>query len=216
MANPLLPEERLRQKIQIRDKTLRNALGEFFGTALLLFIGIGIVMQFVLSHEKLNTWVQINIGWGFAIAFCVYTICKLSGGHLNPAVSFAFYTLGKLPLKDYLWGIRGHLNPAVSFAFYTLGKLPLKDCLFYCFAQTFGAFVGTAGAYGIYFVAGPKGTGVCFCSFPEAHVSNTIAFFDQVRSTSMGMNVGYPINPARDLGPRIFMLFIGYGSEAFT
>ncbi|CAJ0607654.1 unnamed protein product [Cylicocyclus nassatus] len=236
IMEPILPEERFRQKFQIRDKTLRNALGEFFATGMLLFIGIGIVMQLILSHEKLNTWIQINIGWGFAIAFCVYTICKLSGGHLNPAVSFAFYTLG---------------------------KLPLKDCVIYCFAQTAGAFIGTAGAYGIYYdqfqkytggeriIAGPAGTGGCFCSFPEPHVSNTIAFFDQVAGTallmffvcvvidkraaipapahpfligcvimmigtSMGMNVGYPINPARDLGPRIFMLFIGYNTEVFT
>lgn len=33
--------------------------------------------------------------------------------------------------------------------------------------------------------------------------------------TCYGMNVGYPINPARDFGPRIFTLFI-YGTEVFT
>ncbi|VDN00483.1 unnamed protein product [Onchocerca ochengi] len=30
-----------------------------------------------------------------------------------------------------------------------------------------------------------------------------------------GMNCGYPLNPARDLGPRIFTSFI-YGKEVFT
>ncbi|KHJ77629.1 channel protein, MIP family [Oesophagostomum dentatum] len=236
MAEVMLPEDRLRQKIQIHDPTIRNALAEFLGTALLLFIGIGIVMQLVLSEEKLNTWIQINVGWGFAITFCVYTCSKASGGHLNPAVSFAFYTLGKLSLKNFF---------------------------VYSAAQTLGAFVGTVGAYGIYYdqfihyagdlrtLSGPKSTGICFCSFPPAHVSNTTAFFDQLAGTailmffvvvvldkrigipgpahatligfvimmigmSMGMNVGYPINPARDLGPRIFMLFLGYGSAAFT
>ncbi|EYC07945.1 hypothetical protein Y032_0068g217 [Ancylostoma ceylanicum] len=236
MTEVIYPEERLRQKIHIRDPTLRNALSEFIGTALLLFIGIGIVMQFILSGEKLNTWIQINIGWGLAIAFCVYACSKTSGGHLNPAVSIALLTMGRLPVKDFI---------------------------IYCFAQTFGAFIGTVGAYGIYYdqfikyagnhrtIIGPKATAICFCSFPALHVSNTTAFFDQVAGTallmffvcviidkriaipgwvhpflfgfvvimigtSVGMNVGYPINPARDLGPRIFMLFIGYGSQAFT
>ncbi|VDK29987.1 unnamed protein product [Gongylonema pulchrum] len=33
--------------------------------------------------------------------------------------------------------------------------------------------------------------------------------------TCFGMNVGYPINPARDLGPRLFSLVV-YGKEVFT
>ncbi|KAE9413842.1 hypothetical protein Angca_003731 [Angiostrongylus cantonensis] len=231
----ILPEERLRRRIHIRDPTIRNALSELFGTALLLFIGLAIVMQFILSGEKLNTWIQINIGWGLAITFCVYSCSKTSGGHFNPAVSFAMFTLG---------------------------RLSAKDLVIYCVVQTIGAFIGAIGAFGIYYdqfvkyagdvrtIVGPHATAACFCSFPASHLSNLTCFFDQVAGTGllvffvcviidkrngipgaahpflfgfvlimigtcMGMNLGYPINPARDLGPRFFALFI-YGSEVFT
>ncbi|PIO62281.1 channel protein, MIP family [Teladorsagia circumcincta] len=166
----LLPEERLRKKIHIRNPLLRNALSEFFGTALLLFIGLSIVMQFILSGEKLNTWIQINIGWGLAIAFCVYACSKTSGGHFNPAVSFAMFTLGRLSLRDFL---------------------------VYCLVQTIGAFFGAIGAFGIYYdqfvkyagtlrtIVGPRATAACFCSFPAAHLSNLTCFFDQVAGTGL-------------------------------
>lgn len=45
----------------------------------------------------------------------------------------------------------GHFNPAVSFAMLTLGKLSAKDFLVYCVVQTAGAFIGAAGAFGIYY-----------------------------------------------------------------
>lgn len=32
---------------------------------------------------------------------------------------------------------------------------------------------------------------------------------------SMGFNCGYPINPARDLGPRLFTAVAGWGVEVF-
>jgi len=33
---------------------------------------------------------------------------------------------------------------------------------------------------------------------------------------TFGMNCGYPINPARDLSPRIFTAVAGWGFEVFT
>ena len=34
--------------------------------------------------------------------------------------------------------------------------------------------------------------------------------------TSFGINCGYAVNPARDLGPRIFTAIAGWGSDVFV
>ncbi|CAJ0595340.1 unnamed protein product [Cylicocyclus nassatus] len=234
-AGEVFNPDYLREAIQVKTPWIRNALTEFFGSFVMLFIGIGIVMQFVLSDEKLNTWIQINVGWGFAIAFTAYIGSKTSGGHYNPAVSWAMVTFGKLSVWEFL---------------------------IYCVVQTLGAFMGSIAAFGIYYhqflnfegpehkIVGEKATASCFCSFPAHYVGNLTCFFDQIGGTALlvlfvaaiidrrnkipesahpflfgcvlmmigcayGMNLGYPINPARDLGPRIFASFI-YGSEVFT
>ena len=46
------------------------------------------------------------------------------------------------------WGKQsgGHLNPAITLAFYRLGKLDLSDTLFYCAGQFLGALMGVAVA----------------------------------------------------------------------
>uniref|UniRef100_A0A7E4VK95 Aquaporin-9 n=1 Tax=Panagrellus redivivus TaxID=6233 RepID=A0A7E4VK95_PANRE len=228
--------ENLREKIQIHNPRIVNLLSEFYATALLLFFGIGVVCQFVLSHEKLNTWINVNVGWGFALGLCVLLTSKTSGGHMNPAVSLLMVTLKRLSWTDFF---------------------------LYCIVQTLGAFVGSALAYVVYLdkiaeyshglklVSGANATAGLFTSFPGAHLSNCGAFIDQVAGTavlttcvagiidkrngvpgwvhpilfgvtlitignSFGMNLGYPINPARDLGPRIFAYLIGYGGEVFS
>jgi hypothetical protein len=42
------------------------------------------------------------------------------------------------------------------------------------------------------------------------------SFFYAFVFYSKGYNCGFPINPARDLSPRLFTLCVGYGREVFT
>lgn len=44
----------------------------------------------------------------------------------------------------------------------------------------------------------------------------TVGLVVLVIGLSMGFNCGYAVNPARDLGPRIFTALAGWGSEVFT
>uniref|UniRef100_A0AAU6SI65 Aquaporin 1 n=1 Tax=Steinernema monticolum TaxID=90984 RepID=A0AAU6SI65_9BILA len=230
MTGKTEPSEVLRNKIRIKNPLIRNLLAEFLGTLMLLFFGTSIVAQFILSGEKLNTWIQINVGWGFAIAFCVYATAKTSGGHLNPAISLAMVTLGRLPL--------------VHFFLYTI-------------VQTLGALIGSGLMYAVYYEAIQANSNITdkekimlFTSYPRDYVTWTGAFVDQAVGTgflaffvcvvidkrnkipdvvhplffgfilmtigmAFGINLGYPINPARDFGPRILASMI-VSKEAFT
>jgi glycerol uptake facilitator-like aquaporin len=42
-----------------------------------------------------------------------------------------------------------------------------------------------------------------------------VAGLVMVIGMAFGHNCGYPLNPARDLSPRLFMLVSGWGVEAF-
>lgn len=47
--------------------------------------------------------------------------------------------------------VGGHINPAVSTMFWSLGKLTTIRLVFYILAQTAGAFIGAALVYMTYF-----------------------------------------------------------------
>lgn len=230
----MLTPESVRDKIHIKEPLLRNLIAEIFGTFLLCFIGLSINAQTHLSKGERNDWINVNVGWGFAIVFSVQAVWNISGGQLNPAVSVM------------LW---------------TFGKISFLQVLFYSIAQTVGAVLGAAATYLEYYdafemydpmrtVTGPNATAGIFGSYPSPFLSMAGGFFDQVVGTGMlalcvaividprnkiphaagplylgfavmmigtafGLNVGYPINPARDFGPRLFTLLI-YGTSVFA
>ncbi|VDK42615.1 unnamed protein product [Anisakis simplex] len=233
---PIHYTERWRQNYRIKDQLLRNLLAEFYATAILRFIGTGVLAQLILSRGTANAPVQVNLGWGFAICLSVYSAWKTSGGHVNPAVTIVLYILG---------------------------KISLVHSLLFVVAQTFGAAFGAGLSYIVYYEAinnfdggiraldGVNGTGFIFASFPAPYLSNTGAFIDQMAGTGLlglfvaffceqrnqipvylqpamfgvvatmigtcySMNMGSPINPASDFGPRVFAAMTGYGVEMFT
>jgi len=72
--------------------TWRDALAEFVATFLFIFIGCGsVVASGIAAGGTLDSGrlVAIALGHGFAIALLVYGTAKISGGYINPAVTFA-------------------------------------------------------------------------------------------------------------------------------
>ncbi|MFF5368103.1 MIP/aquaporin family protein [Streptomyces sp. NPDC013187] len=65
-------------------------VGEMIGTAILILFGAGVCAAVTLRFSKARAagWIVIAFGWGFGVLAGAYTAAPLSGGHLNPAVTF--------------------------------------------------------------------------------------------------------------------------------
>ncbi|XP_061673179.1 aquaporin-3-like isoform X3 [Syngnathoides biaculeatus] len=228
--------EKLSKTFQIRNLLLRQALAECLGTLILVMFGCGAVAQLVLSSGSHGLFLTVNFAFGFAATLGILVCGQISGGHLNPAVTFALCLLGRERWR----------------------KFPM-----YFLFQTIGAFFGAAIIFGMYYdalwdhpgafnVTGPNATAGIFATYPGKHLTLVNGFFDQIIGTaalivcilaivdpynnpipqgleaftvgfvvlviglSMGFNSGYAVNPARDLGPRIFTAMAGWGTEVFT
>ena len=62
-------------------------IAEFFGTFILILFGVGVVAQVVAggigAHDSI-AW-----AWGLGVTLGIYVAGKISGAHLNPAVTVA-------------------------------------------------------------------------------------------------------------------------------
>lgn len=228
--------ERMRQKLRIGNELYRAALAEFFCTGFLLFGGCSVNAQFILSQRRTNEWIAVAIGWGLVLLFAVQMSFRVSGAHLNPAVSFFQLTQRKINV--------------IRFVAFVL-------------AQNIGAFMGALTTFIVYydainnfdngtrFVSGPRSTAHIFATYPQSYLSTIGAVIDQIVGTAvlcmgiaaitdrrnripsflqptyvggllavigmcLAMNAGYAINPARDFGPRLFTLCAGYGWRVFS
>ena len=64
-------------------------MGEFFGTALMVGVGCGSV-AYGASHG------MISLSFGAVVALAIMLVGPVSGAHINPAVTLAFWRDGQL------------------------------------------------------------------------------------------------------------------------
>lgn len=216
---------------------MREALAEFFGTAILITFGCGVVAQTVLSGNGAGSPLGIHLCWGFAVILGVYASAGVSGAHLNPAVTLALAVRRGFPWQ--------RVGPYVIAQ--VLGAMVGAAIVYLTYRDAMAAFDG-----GLRQVAGPQGTAGIFATYPAAYLSLLGGFVDQVVGTALlvamvfalsdernapptpaltpvlvgvtvmaigmgfGVNAGYAINPARDFGPRLFTALAGWGGGVFT
>ena len=113
-------------------ETWRSTLAEYIATLLFVFLGAGsVIVTGGLPNGDLDPsrLVAIALAHGLAITLLAYATANISGGHINPAVTFAALLTKKI-------------NPAVTFAALLTKKISTARGLMYIGAQLAGAVVG--------------------------------------------------------------------------
>ena len=202
-------------------------LAEFIGTAILLILGAGVNANVSLKKtlaEGNQAWLLVTTGWGLAVFVAVFMVGKISGAHLNPAVTVALATAGKFDwnlvpgyvLAQLLGAMAGSfLNYQLYFDHYkvTEDEATIKGT--FCtgpaipniprnlFSELFVTFIFILA---IFHLAGPSVEieGVENAQFGLGAIEALpVGLLVWVIGISLGGTTGYAINPARDLGPRI-------------
>jgi glycerol uptake facilitator protein len=229
----------------MNQPSLKSGLiGEFLGTALLVLLGDGVVASVVLLGKQAD-WIVITTGWGLAVALGVYLSGRLSGGHINPAVTLALAVRGQFPKARVMpyWGAQ------------VLGAFAGAMLVYVDYAEAFLAFEAAngitrgamvdgrldgpaAGGAGVFFTvpafgvtwrnvfSEALGTAVLLVgvrALSDRRNAQFRGYFEPLLNgllvfsigLSLGGLTGYAINPARDLGPRIAAMLLGWGPSAF-
>ena len=102
-------QKRILKRVETNTKNpeyLSNFLGEMIGTLILVFFGCGSIAVTVLFSAHSGLF-QISAIWGISVALAIYATRHISCAHINPAVSIAMVTAGRMSprkLFSYLPG----------------------------------------------------------------------------------------------------------------
>ena len=75
---------------------MKKYVAELLGTFVLVFIGTG---SAVVAGKNIG-YLGIALAFGLSVLVMVYAIGKISGCHINPAITIAMLLNGKIPAKD--------------------------------------------------------------------------------------------------------------------
>ncbi|HEY7058943.1 MAG TPA: MIP/aquaporin family protein [Vicinamibacterales bacterium] len=204
-------------------------LAEALGTMLLVLLGDGVVANVLLTKSKGqgSGWIVITTGWGVAVAMAVYAVGRISGAHINPAVTIALATIG-----SFAWAkVPGYIAAQLIGAFIggvlvwlaylphwkltadraaKLGVFSTGPAVEHTGSNFLTEVIGTAVLlFGILAIAGNAqelarpGDVNLSVVFSRGLQPLLVGVLVLGIGLSLGGPTGYAINPARDLGPRL-------------
>lgn len=77
----------------------KKYLAELIGTFFLVFVGNGAIIINALSNNSIGH-IGVALAFGFIIFIMIFSLGDISGAHLNPSVTIAFYISGKFKIKN--------------------------------------------------------------------------------------------------------------------
>lgn len=200
---------------------MNQFFAEFFGTAMLMVLGCGVVANVLLSKTKGSNsgWIVITMGWAVGVFTGVLIAAEVSGAHINPAVTLALVLAGKfsaslMPLyisaqmlgamfgSGLVWlAYKKHFDATADAdaklaVFSTMPNI--RSYWYNLITEIIGTYVL---ALAVLYMAEPDVGLGALNALPVALVVLGIGL-------SLGGPTGYAINPARDLGPRIMHFFL--------
>ena len=191
-------------------------LGEFLGTALLVLLGDGVCANVNLNKSGFQGGglVIITIGWGLAVLLPAAIFCGICPASYNPALTIALCADGTLPwsvcvgyiIAEMLGGILGGILVWITFK-------PQFDATEDP-AAIKGTFCTAPGVRNIPWNILQEAVATFWLVFAIKGFANSgvvdggvSKFFVWAIIVSCGMSfgglIGYAMNPARDIGPRI-------------
>ena len=200
----------------------REFIAELMGTTCFMFFGCGTNAMSVLFG--LGGYTNIAIGWGLGVFLGILVSNRISGAHLNPAVTLALVMIKRFPAKKmahYMAAqmLGGALGAALAFIFYH-AKFMLVDPSLSHTADIFTTFpavpqffpsllseiMATAALlFGILAIVEHFATEQAGWMAPAAIGALIVAI-----GMGLGGMHGYGMNPARDLSSRIFITLAGF------
>jgi glycerol uptake facilitator protein len=190
-------------------------VAEFLGTMLLTLLGNGVVAGVLLRDSKAENagWFTIVVGWGLAVTLAVYAVGRISGAHINPAVTLALFVNGDFPGDQvlgymlaqfagafcgavlvwlhYLPHWRRTENPALKLGIFCTGPA-VRSMLPNLLSEIIATVVLVLG---ILFIGANK--------YYEGLNPIVLGALIVSIGVSLGGTTGFAINPARDLSPRL-------------
>jgi aquaporin PIP len=97
--------------------TLKAALAELIATALFIFMGVGSIAAMIATATEVSgpNIVIIAAAFGFSIAVLAAGVGPISGGHINPAVTFAMIITGQISIaKGLLYIVAQMVGAAIG------------------------------------------------------------------------------------------------------